>query len=120
MSPGVMPIEKLVEMIEGSDQDPRDLVGLVRQIQGDPPEGQVHVVGCRERRCLVRPALEAPLAAHRVVRAEERAPNVRRRFPWNGRLAVCGVSLSGDSAERRQKPEMPTGLIIESKPPASA
>jgi hypothetical protein len=30
------------------------------------------------------------------------------------------VSLSGETAERRQKPESPIGLIIESKPPASA
>ena len=37
----------------------------------------------------------------------------------NGRLARCGVSLSGESADSRQKPAMPTGLIIESKPPAS-
>jgi hypothetical protein len=38
----------------------------------------------------------------------------------NGRLARCGVSLSGESADKRQKPPMPIGLIIESKPPASA
>jgi hypothetical protein len=38
----------------------------------------------------------------------------------NGRLARCGVALSGESAERRQKPEIPIGLIMESKPPASA
>ena len=41
------------------------------------------------------------------------------RVASNGRLARCGVSLSGDSADSRQKPAMPIGLIIESKPPAS-
>ena len=41
------------------------------------------------------------------------------RVASNGRLARCGASLSADSAESRQKPAMPTGLIIESKPPAS-
>ena len=42
------------------------------------------------------------------------------RVASNGRLARCGVALSGDSADSRQNPEMPIGLIIESKPPASA
>jgi hypothetical protein len=42
------------------------------------------------------------------------------RVASNGRLARCGVSLSGETAESRQKPARPTGLIIESKPPASA
>jgi hypothetical protein len=34
--------------------------------------------------------------------------------------ARSGVSLSGERADRRQNPERPIGLIIESKPPASA
>ena len=41
------------------------------------------------------------------------------RVASNGRLARSGVSLSGDTAYSRQNPPRPTGLIIESKPPAS-
>ena len=36
-----------------------------------------------------------------------------------GRLARDGASLSVETAPSRQKPASPTGLIIESKPPAS-
>ena len=51
-----------------------------------------------------------------------RSPRLRRAKPLrvasNGRLARSGVSLSVDTAEQAEA-RQPTGLIIESKPPAS-
>ena len=63
-------------------------------------------------------ARRGPFLEHQKAGAFAKEKAVARRIERPA--SRCGVSLSGETAERRQKPESPIGLIIESKPPASA